>query len=157
MGKIIRIFVSPDKGQPMQEVKKVKAIAGLDLEGDRYASGKGAWSNSKREAIRHVSLISLEAIRLANTELEVPFSEKETRRNIVTTCTTDELNNLVGKRFRLGNVLMEGTELCDPCSRPSKLAKKEGFDKAFANRGGLRAAILSDGEISVGDEIREEF
>ena len=154
MGRVLKIFICPDKGQPMQEVKKVLALAGRGLEGDRYALGKGAWSNSTRKAVRHVSLISLEAIRLANLELEVPFLVHETRRNIITTCTTDELNDLVGRMFRVGNVIMRGAELCDPCVRPSVITKKEGFDKAFFGRGGLRAEIRSSAEITIGDRIR---
>lgn len=154
MGRVVKIFICPDKGQPMQEIEKVRAIAGVGLEGDRYALGKGAWSNSTRKAVRHVSLISLEAVQLSNLELDIPFLIHETRRNIITTCTTDELNDLVGKMFKVGNVIMRGTELCDPCVRPSVIAKKKGFEKAFVGRGGLRAEICSSAEITIGDRIR---
>jgi MOSC domain-containing protein YiiM len=66
---------------------------------------------------------------------------------------------LVGREFRVGGVLMLGTELCNPCARPSNLARtavregREGFLSAFENRGGLRAAILEGGEIVVGAPI----
>lgn len=154
MAKVLKIFICADKGQPMQEVQKIKAIQGVGLEGDRYASGKGAWSNSKTQKVRHVSLISIEALRHANAGLKVPFLMEEIRRNILVSCTAGELNALVGKKFTVGEVLLLGTELCDPCGRPTQLAKKEGFDIAFAGRGGLRAEILSSGEIVRGDEIR---
>lgn len=56
MGRVLSIYICPDKGQPMQERSQVNAIAGVGLEGDRYAAGKGAWSKA-RATIRHVSLM----------------------------------------------------------------------------------------------------
>lgn len=150
MGKVLFIYTCPDKGQPMQAKIQVNAIAGIGLEGDRYALGIGAWSKA-RVTVRHVSLIAVEAIAAANDELETPFSPWETRRNIVTEGI--DLNGLVGKCFTVGGVDMRGVELCDPCARPSKLAGKADFEEAFRERGGLRAEILSSGTISVGDDI----
>lgn len=150
MGKILSIYICPDKGQPMQERQHVNAIAGVGLEGDRYAAGKGAWSKA-RATIRHVSLIAIEAIAEANNEIEVPFSPSETRRNLLTEGVNP--NVLVGGYFMVGCVKMRGVELCDPCARPSNLAGKPGFEKAYQKRGGLRAEILTSGMISVGDEI----
>ena len=73
-GRVSLIFVSPDKGLPMQSVDEVEAITGIGLAEDRYAEGNGAYSNSKRKTIRQVSLIELEAIGKANAEYWTAFS-----------------------------------------------------------------------------------
>ena len=151
MGQVVALYICSDKGKPMTEVERVNALEGLGLEGDRYALGTGAFSRSKRETIRHVSLIAFEAIELANLEAPEPFSPKETRRNIVVIGV--DLNKLVGVEFAVGGVRMKGVELCDPCDRPSTLSKKPQFAQAFENRGGLRAAILSSGQIKRDDEV----
>jgi MOSC domain-containing protein YiiM len=151
VGKILSIYTCPDKGQDMCEVQQVQAVTQVGLMGDRYALGRGAWSNSKKVTIRQVSLIATEAITEANKLLLVPFLPQETRRNLLTEGI--ELNGLVGKCFQVGGVAMRGVELCDPCTRPSMLSKKPDFESAFQQRGGLRAEILSDGIISVGSYI----
>lgn len=153
-GKVTHIFISPNEGEPMLELQKVKAIEQLGLEGDRYAGERGAWSKSKRKVIRQVSLIEQEAIDRANGSLETPFLPKETRRNIVV--SDFPLNELIGKEFMVGNVRMRGVELCDPCQRPSKLAGKHGFEESFAGYGGLRAEILTTGQICVGDNVEAD-
>jgi MOSC domain-containing protein YiiM len=135
----------------MEEQQTIKALEGVGLEGDRYALGKGAYSNSKRITIRQVSFIEIEKFNEANNELEEKFTLAETRRNIVTEGV--ELNDLVGKEFFVGEVRLLGIELCTPCKRPEKLANKKGFEKAFEGRGGLRAEVMTEGIISVGDEI----
>jgi MOSC domain-containing protein YiiM len=66
-----------------------------------------------------------------------------------------DLNALVGKRFRVGEVECEGIELCEPWRRLESLTQP-GVIKGLTHRGGLNAALLSDGEISVGDPIRPE-
>ncbi|MBI4090093.1 MAG: sulfurase [Candidatus Kerfeldbacteria bacterium] len=151
MTKVVAIYICKNMGLPMQQVPTVNALAGLGLEGDRYALGQGAYSKAAREAIRHVTLFGAEALEAANRELSASFAPHETRRNILTEGI--ELNNLIGREFLVGPVRMRGLELCDPCGRPSKLAAKEGFATAFLNRGGLRAEILSSGPISPGDPI----
>jgi len=153
-GKVTHIFISPNEGEPMQELQEVKAIEQLGLEGDRYAGERGAWSKSKRKVIRQVSLIEQEAIDRANSVLETSFLPKETRRNIVV--SDFPLNDLIGKEFMVGDVRMRGVELCDPCKRPPKLIGKSGFEESFTGYGGLRAEILTTGQISVGDTVHAD-
>lgn len=153
-GRVTHIFISPNEGEPMQELQTVKAIEQLGLEGDRYAGERGAWSKSKRKVIRQVSLIEKEAVNRANDSLKNPFLPRETRRNIV--ISDFPLNSLIGKEFMIGNVRMRGVELCDPCQRPSKLIGKPGFEESFAGLGGLRAEILTTGQITVGDTIHAD-
>ena len=151
--QVVALYIAPDKAVPMQSREVVHAIEGIGLEGDRYAKGIGAWSKSKIDVKRHASLVSTEAIAAANMENGTNFTPADTRRNIVTQGV--DLNNLVGKEFTINGVRMHGVELCAPCVRPSVLSKKPGFEKAFQGRGGLRAEILSSGDIAVGDPIKE--
>ena len=117
-GKVVQIFIAPDEGEPMREVREVRALKGLGLEGDRYAGDKGAWSKSRRRVIRQVSLIEQEAIERAGK-----FLASEARRNIVV--SGFPLNKLVGEKFLVGGCVMRGVELCDPCQKPSKLCGKD--------------------------------
>lgn len=146
----VQIFIASEAGEPMCEVTEAKALKNLGLEGDRYAGDKGAWSKSGRSVKRQVSLIEQEAIDRAGGK----FLASETRRNIVV--SGFPLNRLVGKEFIVGESLMRGVELCDPCQRPSKLCGKDGFPELFDGSGGLRAEILIGGTIKVGDGLMYE-
>ena len=151
MATVIGLFICADKGLPMLAQQEVKALAGIGLEGDRYANEKGAFSQSKRVTTRHVSLIDASAIAEANKGLAEAFTFAETRRNIITQGI--DLHTLIGKEFLVGTVVMKGVELCDPCGRPSSLAGKRGFEVAFQQKGGLRAEILTNGVIHINDPI----
>ncbi len=156
MGKVLSIFICSKENEPMQEVQSVRALGGIGLEGDRYAEKNGTFSdsdeNKEKEKPRHVTLISMEDIKAANSEiLDQPFKPQETRRNIVVEGI--DVGRLVNRRFRVGDVLMEGIEPCEPCSLPSKLSGKPDFKRVFRARAGLRAAIIINGTISVGDEV----
>jgi MOSC domain-containing protein YiiM len=137
----------------MQACAQVRALAGRGLEGDRYATGQGSYSRAKRQVIRHVSIIESEAIEAANAELVqgglAPFAPAETRRNIV--LEGADVHALLGREFRIGDVRLRGIEPTRPCHIPSAAANKRGFKEAFSGRGGVRAEILSDGIISLGD------
>jgi MOSC domain-containing protein YiiM len=158
--RLLEIQIADDKGLPMRSVPSIKAIEGIGLEGDRYATGKGAFSNSKppRNIDRHMSLIESEAIADVRTQENIDVTFADTRRNVLTIGI--RLNTLVGKQFYIGDVLVEGVELCDPCGRPGTLSGKEDvrarFKEAFENRGGLRVRVLGTGEIQQGDVIRLE-
>lgn len=151
-GYVFRIFIAPAAGAPMHEVKEVRAIPGKGLDGDRYKDGRGSWSKT-REAARDLSLISQEAIERANEGREVPFTPEDTRRNIVVSLGVDALNALLGRTFLIGDVVVYGAELCDPCQRPSKLSGKPGFKEAFDGVGGLRVRVVFEGRITVRDSI----
>ena len=156
--RIQAIYLAPSAGVRMEFVSKVSVNAGLGIEGDRYALGKGAYSAVQPIKLRHVSFIALAGIETANDWLqagdEPTFDGAETRRNIVINgMTAAELNNLVGRRFQLGNIELLGTELCTPCERPAQLLKRPSFMEAFEGRGGIRAEVLNSGVLTVGDEL----
>lgn len=155
-GMIVAIYITADKGLPMQPIESVEVVHGVGLLGDRYATGKGAWSKERREVIRHVSFIEREAID-AVAAGGLPVTAEITRRNIVTEGV--RLNDLVGRTFRIGadGPFFRGVELCTPCARPGKLSGnavlKEQLEAALKDRGGLRAEIVTGGVIAVGDII----
>jgi hypothetical protein len=162
-GRIKSIYFAPDKGVPMEQLGSGILVAGKGLlykneqgeyVGDRYAEGKGAFSRSTREVIRQISLISSEAIELANERLpeEYRYTEQETRRNIVTEGI--DVNQFAGGDvFYIGQAALRGVELCEPCKRPDRLSGKKGFEEAFASLGGLRAQIITGGAIQTGSPI----
>ncbi|HVW66718.1 MAG TPA: MOSC domain-containing protein [Candidatus Peribacteraceae bacterium] len=157
--RILDIQICADKGQPMESIETAQIIE-TGIAGDRYATGKGAFSKSPppRNIDRHISLIESEAIEAVRAQKNIDVTFADTRRNLLTIGI--QLNDLVGKTFRIGDVLVQGVELCDPCGRPGVLSGKEDvrqhFKDAFENRGGLRVRILETGEINRGDEIRIE-
>ena len=121
-------------------VGSVRAVAGQGLEGDRYFFTNGAGSG---EAL---TLIEAEAIE------DVGLTGAQSRRQVVVRGTG--LNDLVGKRFLVGEVECLGVELCEPCLHLQSLTRP-GIIKDLIHRGGLRADILSGGTISVGDKVTE--
>ena len=156
--RIHAIYIAPNAGEPMQALEQAKLIPGQGIQGDRYAQGTGAFSQSQPVKIRHISLIAQVGIAIANEWLEAggepQFPEAQTRRNIVLSdISPAELNQLVGKTFLLGNIACRGTELCVPCHRPAQLMNKPSFMDAFEGRGGLRAEILQSGTIKIGDAL----
>lgn len=151
-GTVLQIYTAAEAGAPMRAVAEAEAVRGQGLRGDRYVDGRGTWSRVLRPwVVRHISLIEVEALEAANSELERPFFPEDTRRNILTRGVS--LNALVGREFMLGAVRVRGVELCDPCERPSKLSGKPGFRWAFTGRGGLRVEVLTSGAIRPGDVI----
>jgi MOSC domain-containing protein YiiM len=119
-------------------VDSVSALAGKGLEGDRKYFGEGA------RAGQALTLIEAEALEA------VGLSGAQSRRQVVTRGV--RLNDLVGKRFRVGDVDCVGVELCHPCKHLEEMTRP-GIIKDLAGRGGLNADIVTDGRISVGDEV----
>lgn len=143
----------------MQEAPQLRLLAGQGLEGDRYATGQGAYSGTQPPKIRHLSLITEEGIATANEWQQAAglpvFSMAQTRRNVLLRgLSALSLNALVGQRFWVGEVECFGIELCTPCPRPSELSDQPGFQEAFEGRGGLRAQVVGSGWLRLGDALR---
>lgn len=156
--QIQAIYFAPYAGALMQLVSQANVFAGSGIEGDRYALGTGAYSTTQPPKVRHLSLIALSGIETANEWLlagnEPVFDAAETRRNILLSgIAADELNQLVGQRFQLGNIQLMGTELCTPCERPAQLLNRPSFMDAFEGRGGIRVEVLNSGALHIGDKL----
>lgn len=142
---IAAIYISPSATVLPQAVTEAEARAHRGLVGDRYFEGCGTFTDWKPKGPgRELTLIESEVLA------EISLSAAEARRNIVTEGV--RLNDLVGKRFRIGSVLIEGIRLCPPCTHLDKVTGK-ALLKPLADRGGLRTDILGDGVIRVGDDI----
>ena len=136
----------------MVSVRSVRAVAGAGLEGDRYAGGKGTFSNQAATG-REVTLIETEAIDALEREYDVEIDPAESRRNIVT--SNLHLNHLVGREFTVGEVTLRGTRLCEPCGHLEKLTRG-GVRRGLVHRGGLRADIVNGGTIHAGDSVTSD-
>ena len=144
-GHVEAIFVASEPGELPAPVERVRAYAGRGLEGNRYY-----WEDGDAPPGRGITLIAAEAVDAVALQGDVSIEPAATRRNVLTRGI--DVNNLVGKRFRIGDVECEGVELCEPCAHLESMTQP-GAIKAFAHRGGLNADILTDGEISVGDAV----
>jgi MOSC domain-containing protein YiiM len=142
-GHVEGIFIGPLRALPAP-VERVRAVAGKGLEGNRYFFENGAKPGTA------LTLIAAEAIEAVRDEHGLAMGAAESRRNVLTRGI--DLNALVGKRFRVGEVECLGVELCEPCTHLESLTQP-GVIKAFVHRAGLNADILTDGEIAVGDEV----
>jgi MOSC domain-containing protein YiiM len=121
----------------------------VGLEGDRYALGIGHYSGDPN-VDRQVTLIEVEELEVLEKELGIVLAPGETRRNVTTRGI--RLNDLLGRRFRIGDVECEGTRLCEPCQYLTDLLGKPVL-APLVHRAGLRARILTGGEIAPGDEV----
>ena len=150
-GKVELIAVAERATAQMRTVDRAKAFAGRGLEGDRYAAKAGTFTPANDTARGYdLTLIEAEAL----DKLALPegggLGYAEARRNIVTRGI--DLNALVGRRFRVGDVECIGQRMCEPCSHLERLTTK-GVLRGLIHRGGLRADILSDGDITTGAPI----
>ena len=127
-------------------VERVRVVAGLGVVGDRNHTPGGAGSG---EALTLIAAEALEGLRADG----IPLSHQESRRNVLTRGT--DLDALVGRRFRVGEVVCRGVELCDPCAHLQRLTRP-GVLRGLAGRGGLRADVLVGGTIAVGDPVRPD-
>ena len=141
-GKVEWIGLRPARDTPMQAVESVEASTGGGLAGDRYAGGSGK---------RGVTLIQAEHLAvIAALSGHEAIAAETLRRNLVVSGIP--LVALKGRRFRVGGVVLEGTEPCDPCSRMEDALGPGGFN-AMRGHGGLCARIVEGGSIRLGDVV----
>lgn len=147
-GCVEAIYLAGPRGTPRVRVERVRAVAGMGLEGDRNFGRRGRLIG-KYAPMRQVTLIeaeALDAVRAAGREL----AAADARRNVVTRGV--RLNALVGRTFRVGGATLRGVERCDPCTHLGRLTYR-GVVRDLHERGGLRAEVLESGEIGEGDEL----
>jgi len=149
IGRVEAIHIAGLAGGPMRSIDRVRAVAGVGLEGDRYATASGTWSPDPRSD-RQITLVAAEEIESLAARDGIELRPGETRRNVTTRGI--RLNDLVGRRFRVGSVECEATRLCEPCQYLTDTIGKPIL-KPLAHRAGLRAVILTGGEIGIGDEV----
>lgn len=158
-GHVVSVHIAPEASAKMQTVTEVRAVPGRGLEGDRYFKGTGFFSPRPSPGGREVTLIEIESVEALDSgvlsskgdRLGIKLSAADTRRNIATSGVP--LNHLVDKEFWVGPVLMRGRRLCEPCKHLGDLTQP-GVTGGLVHRGGLRAQILTEGEIRPGDIVR---
>lgn len=145
MGTIRHIFIATRSGEAMQSLTQAEALADCGLRGDRYADAA-----NRRSPDYQLTLIEIEHIEAFALASGLPLAPHEPRRNLVTQGV--RLNELNGKRFHVGDVELEGLDLCEPCATFAQRTHPEVV-RFFVHRGGLRCRVLRGGMIRVGDTV----
>lgn len=150
-GTVEGLAVAAAAEAPMQLLDTANAYAGRGLDGDRYAAGAGTFSpRADKRPGYDLTLIAaevLDELTAAGQTIDFPG----TRRNVLTRGI--DVNALVGRTFRIGDVLCQGRRFCEPCVHLDRLSGP-GLLRPLIHRGGLRADILADGEIQLGARIQ---
>lgn len=150
-GSIEAIFIAAEAGMPMQSVSEARLEEGQGIVGDRYYAGVGTFSEKlKGRPDSEVTLIESEQIDHFNDLYGLELDYGSPRRNVVTQGI--ELNKLVDVQFRVGEALLEGIRLCEPCAHLAGLITEKVLP-GLVHRGGLRARIISGGVIRPADSI----
>jgi len=147
-GRVVSILIADEAAGPVRSLDRVRAFAGVGLEGDRYARGEGTFSDGVSEG-RALTLIEAEALDELRAS-GVQLSDADARRNLVVSGIG--LDDLIGKRFRVGDVECRGDRPAEPCAHLERLTQP-GVLRGLVHTGGLRADLLTDGEIAVGDAV----
>jgi len=150
-GTVESIHLASVESGPTFAVGRVRALAGRGLEGDRNLLAPGA--DGAGRSGEDLTLIEAEAIEGLARDTGIELGPGGSRRNVVTRGI--RLNDLVGRRFTVGGVPCLGVELCEPCNHLQSLTAP-GVLRGLVHRGGLRADLLGDGEIAVGDAVAAE-
>ena len=141
-GRVEAIFISAKRGDVPNPVESVQAVAGKGLDGNRYFD--------TGRPHQELTLIEAEQLEYALAEHGLAIEAAATGRNLLTRGV--DLNALVGKQFRVGEVECRGIELCEPC-KTMEGRTAPGAIKALVHRAGLNAEILVGGKLRPGDEI----
>ena len=144
-GTVEWIGLRPERRGPLQSVQEAEAVSGRGLAGDHF-HGQG-------DGKRQVTLIQGEHLDAVGSFLRWPCADPSlARRNIVVRGIN--LFSLQERRFRIGNVILEHTGPCHPCSRMEENFGPGGYS-AMRGHGGITARILEGGTIRVGDAVEK--
>lgn len=150
LGTVTHLCSCPRAYLPMRYFEALNLIAGHGVDGDRYASSAGYYSDKPEEG-RQVTLFEIETLEALKREHEIDFEPHEHRRNI--TVRGVSLNGLVGKTFWVGEALLQATRLSTPCRHLEEVTGKQVFSPLI-NRAGLNCRILRSGVVRVHDIVK---
>ena len=155
-GKLLFIHIASSASEKMQELSVAELVKDKGIKGDRYFKGTGKYSHIPD--VRDVTLIEKEVLD-ALEQNQPPLQENsiilkpnEHRRNL--TSIGVPLNYLVGKKFKVGEVILEGGRLNFPCKYLANLLKKPLLLPLY-NRSGLNCKVVKGGKIRINDIIEE--
>ena len=145
MSKVFKLGITSNNNKKIEEVETIEVLANKGVVGDRHF-------DNYNDPYCQLSLIEAENIDEYNLKFGLNIPYLDFRRNIITKGI--KLNDLVGKRLSIGNVEVEGIDLCRPCRHLTEMLDQENILKEFLRKGGLRCQILSSSKIKVGDAIK---
>ena len=145
MSKVFKIGITSNNNKKIEEVESIEVLANKGVVGDRHF-------DNYNDPYCQLSLIESEKIDEYNLKFGLNIPYLDFRRNIITKGI--KLNDLVGKKLSIGNVEVEGIDLCRPCRHLTEMLDQENILKEFLRKGGLRCQILSSSKIKVGDTIK---
>jgi len=148
VGTVELIALTAEAEGPMRAVSAAEAVEGRGLLGDRYERGAGTFSDPRGRGY-DLTLVEAEALEELSSK-GVELAPIEARRNLVVRGIA--LDELIGRRFRVGEVECFGQRRCEPCSHLERLTQP-GVLRGLVHRGGLRADVLSSGQIRPGDRV----
>jgi len=150
-GKVVGIFIAGEKEQLPVSVNSIEAIAHRGLVGDRYYANSGTFSGAEPLGPgREITLIEEESVNILSEQLHQTVNPAQLRRNLVTRGI--RLNDLVGREFMIGKIRLLGVRLCHPCVHLERLSGWVVMTQ-LKERGGLRADILDNGWLHLGDTV----
>ena len=145
MSEVLKLGVTENSNQKIKEVKTIDVLANKGIIGDRHFQ-------EINDPYNQISLIESENINNYNIKFGLNISYIDFRRNVITKGV--RLNDLVGKKFKVGAVALVGIDLCRPCKHLSENLNQNNIIKEFLRKGGLRCQILSSAKINIGDQIQ---
>ncbi len=145
MPEVFKIGITDKNNKQIKEVNSIDVLANKGILGDRHFQ-------EFNDPFNQLSLIESENIDYYNTKYGLNIPYKDFRRNIITKGI--KLNDLVGKKFQIGKVDLEGIDLCRPCRHLCEVLNQDNILKEFLRRGGLRCQVLSSSSIKIGDKIK---
>ena len=148
-GRLEAIYIGERKRADLHRVEEVRAVPGRGLAGDRYCQQQGTFTKPG-EPDREVTLIEIEAIEALARDCGITLEPGQARRNLVTRGVP--LNHLVGREFAVGEAMLRGLRLCEPCDHLEGLTAK-GVKTGLSHRGGLRAQVIREGIVRTGAGI----
>ena len=144
MSKVLKIGITKNSAGTIDETEKVKVVKGKGVVNDRHFKNANDPKN-------HITLIESENIDYYNRKYKTKIPYLNFRRNLVTQNLS--LNNLIGKKIRIRDVIIVGIDLCRPCKHLQEILKQNNIIKEFLLKGGLRCQVLTSGEIYKDDTI----
>lgn len=148
-GELLHIHVATKASAPMQALAEARLVAGIGIEGDRYANRLGTYSKN-HHIDRQATLIEAEVLEALARDRKIELAPHEHRRNLTTRGVP--LNHLVGRYFRIGDCVLYGGRLNVPCLYLENLLAKKVF-KPLLNRSGLNCRIIVGGRVRISDRI----
>ena len=144
MGEVLKLGITKNNNQPIKEVNSIEVLASKGIIGDRHF-------HEFNDPYNQLSLIESENIDDYNIRFGLNIPYIDFRRNVITKGI--RLNDLVGKKLKVGSVELDAIDLCRPCRHLTEMLNQKNVLKEFLRKGGIRCQILSSSNIHVGDKI----